>query len=281
MTVTTQARAVCPSCKTELVGAWCHTCGERRRDTHDISVRAFAAEVWQTLTDTDSRLWRTTRALVAQPGVLTRDWAEGRRRIRVPPLRLFLIANVVYFLSQSLTGFNAYTTPLSVHLNRSIHEDIARGMVRSRMAEGEEDYRVFETRFDDTAKTQAKSLIIVFAPFLALLVAGLERRRRLPFAVHLVFALHFLAFLMLAGAVLDPVLVLVERSRLVPQGWVSWANGAVYATLWSTYLFFAFRTAYSRTHAGAAVAAFASVAAFVVLLLGYRIMLFFTVFYTV
>jgi hypothetical protein len=275
----TPVPVTCPSCGNTFAGDWCHACGERRRGTRDLSLRALAGDAWEALTDTDSRIWRTLRALLFSPGVLTRDWVEGRRRTRVAPLRLFLLANVVYFLSQSITGFNTFTTPLQVHLDQSVHSEIARKVVRSRMADREEDFYVFQARFNDAARAQAKSLIIVFAPFLALLLAAIEWRRRVPLAVHFVFALHFLAVLMLLASVLDPLLVAL--SPLVPGGFVDWTYSAVYIVLWAVYLFRAFRMAYGHGRVGSGAATLALLAGFVVLILGYRVLLFFTVFHTI
>lgn len=273
------AADACPSCGTTLRGPYCHVCGEHRRTSDDLSLRAFAADSVREVFDADSRLWRSLRALVADPGRLTREWAAGRRRPWISPLRLFLIINIVYFLSQSITGFNTFTTPLELHLTGMPHAALARTMVRERMADTEEDYNLFRARFDAAAETHAKTLVVVLVPFFALAVALLEVRRRRPLAVHLVFALHAIAFVMLLAAVLDPVTV--QLMRRLPALFGEVQVSLIYGALFAANLFLAFRGLDRSGAPAAAVRAVLGTAALVLLLSLYRLFLFFTVFYTV
>lgn len=271
------APIACPACTTPLHGPWCHACGQRADAAVDLSLRGFLLDAGHSLTDADSRLWRSLRALVVDPARLTRDWAAGRRRPWIPPLRLFLLINVVYFLSQSLTGFNTFTTPLEVHLTGLPHAEVARDLVRTRMADREEDYNVFRARFDDAATTQAKTLVILLVPFFALIVAALERRR--PFAVHLVFALHAIAFLMLMAALLDPLAVALARVAPDLVGEIS--ISVVYGTLLAVNLYLAFRHTADRARPAALLRTLLALTGLVALLYLYRLSLFFTVFYTI
>ena len=159
------------------------------------------------------------------------------------------------------------------------HRDIARRLVRERMADRGEDYNLFRARFDDATGTHAKSLVIVIVPFFALVVAGLELRRRRPFAVHLVFALHAIAFLLLMAAVLDPVTVGIHRlsPAILTEGRIS----MFYGLLFGLNLFLAFRGLSGHSIAGAGLRAAICIAGALVLLYLYRFFLFFTVFWTV
>ncbi len=269
----------CPSCGAPLAGAYCHRCGERRRDPADLTLRAFARASFSAIVDLDSRLWRTFRALVASPGRLTREWAEGRRRPWLAPIRVFLIANVIYFVAQSITDFNTFTTPLEIHLSATAHSEVARDFVRGRMADREEDYNLFRARFDDASRTQAKSLVILMVPMLAAVIALLQWRGRRPVAIHLVFALHALAFVMLLGSALDPLMLgLASVVRVVAND--ALISVAYILAIWA-WLGFGFRGAYgNRPWVALALGALA-VLAFAAILSVYRFLLFFTVFYTV
>ncbi|MGH8275723.1 MAG: DUF3667 domain-containing protein [Steroidobacteraceae bacterium] len=55
------------------------------------------------LTHADSRLWRTLAALLARPGFLTREFLAGRRASYLPPVRLYLVLSVVFFIVASAT----------------------------------------------------------------------------------------------------------------------------------------------------------------------------------
>ena len=53
------------------------------------------------LTHADSRLWRTLAALLFKPGHLTREFLAGRRARYLPPVRLYLVLSVLFFLSRA------------------------------------------------------------------------------------------------------------------------------------------------------------------------------------
>lgn len=48
--------------------------------------------------DVDGRAFRTLRILFLQPGVLTQEFLAGRRKAFTPPLRLYLVISVSFFL---------------------------------------------------------------------------------------------------------------------------------------------------------------------------------------
>ena len=50
------------------------------------------------ISHTDSRLWRTLAALLLRPGYLTREFLAGRRARYLPPVRLYLVISLVFFL---------------------------------------------------------------------------------------------------------------------------------------------------------------------------------------
>ncbi|HUE48105.1 MAG TPA: DUF3667 domain-containing protein, partial [Steroidobacteraceae bacterium] len=56
------------------------------------------------LTHADSRLWRTLNALLFKPGYLTREFLSGRRARYLPPVRLYLVLSVVFFIWFSATN---------------------------------------------------------------------------------------------------------------------------------------------------------------------------------
>lgn len=55
-------------------------------------------DAWEELSGWDGRLARTARILLRRPGALTVEALEGRRVRYVSPVRLYLLASLVYFL---------------------------------------------------------------------------------------------------------------------------------------------------------------------------------------
>ena len=62
------------------------------------SIWHFLGEATEVVTHADSRLWRTLLALLLKPGFLTREFIDGRRVSYLPPIRLYLVLSVVFFL---------------------------------------------------------------------------------------------------------------------------------------------------------------------------------------
>ncbi|MBK7146967.1 MAG: DUF3667 domain-containing protein [Xanthomonadales bacterium] len=51
-------------------------------------------------TSLDSRFWRSMRALVLQPGRLSAEYLAGRRQTCMPPITVFLLVNLPFFLAR-------------------------------------------------------------------------------------------------------------------------------------------------------------------------------------
>lgn len=102
------ASHVCANCGTTLIGPYCSDCGQRHH-THPVhSLRHFIQEATEDLTHADSRLWRTMSALLLRPGFLTEAFLAGQRMRYLPPVRLYLVVSVIFFL---LVGLQSWLFP--------------------------------------------------------------------------------------------------------------------------------------------------------------------------
>lgn len=95
------SRGVCQNCKAELVGEYCHACGQSAR-AYDVPITTFAKDMVSESFDLDSRLRTTMRPLFLEPGRVPKDYVEGHRARFVPPFRLYLVASFAMFLLMSL-----------------------------------------------------------------------------------------------------------------------------------------------------------------------------------
>ena len=87
----------CPNCGTELVGQYCGQCGQRAVSRF-ISIFELLRDAFGDLFELDSRLWRTLAPLMIRPGLLTKDYLEGRRARYMPPFRMYLVLSLVFFV---------------------------------------------------------------------------------------------------------------------------------------------------------------------------------------
>ena len=86
----------CLNCEAELSGAFCAACGQRAVPP-DPTVKELAGDAWQELTGYDGRIAATLRGLW-HPGRLTIEYLRGHRAAYLPPVRVYLIASLVYFV---------------------------------------------------------------------------------------------------------------------------------------------------------------------------------------
>lgn len=87
----------CKNCDSELLGEFCHTCGQQ--DRHYIrSVFAVVGDLMGEISHWDSRFYRTLINLFVRPAFLTQEFVKGRHASYVPPLRLYFFISLISFL---------------------------------------------------------------------------------------------------------------------------------------------------------------------------------------
>lgn len=87
----------CLNCGTQLRGQYCGHCGQRSR-SRLISLWELTTDAFGDLFELDSRLWQTVVPLLLRPGRLTRDYLQGRRARFMPPFRMYLVLSVLFFV---------------------------------------------------------------------------------------------------------------------------------------------------------------------------------------
>lgn len=271
--------AACVSCGAPVTGEFCAQCGERRADAHDLSLRAFLKHGLSSVLNIDARGYRSMVHLVTRPGQLTADYVTGRRSSYLTPIQIFLIANVLFFISAAFLPVVTFDTPLNSHLAHETFGPVAARMLREKFANFTSvDYARFETRFDYGAEQQAKSLVILFAPMFAIAIALMRLLRKEPAGKHLVFAVHFVAFSLLLFITTGVVLELVRRVITIDSnsGWIPLVV-IVFIVAW---LVPALRRAYASGWAAAFAQALVMGLLYIPFLGLFRTLLFFTVYYT-
>lgn len=270
----------CATCGREVSSKYCPTCGERRLEPNDLMFRHLIEQAIETVSNTDGRVFRSFRDLALHPGVLTASYVQGRRKPYIGPLQLFLIANVLFFAMQSPSGWRIFATPLESHMYDQLYSGIARPLVDQRLVDKQTTPASYAPVFNEAAALNAKSLIILMVPPWALFAWLLFRRRDRTVVTHVVFAIHFFAFVLLLYSVL--LLIAIVASRLlglsgsVLDGWLALFHLAVY----TAYLYGAVATAYEATGFARVLKVAVLAAAVPVILLGYRFAVFLITLYS-
>jgi hypothetical protein len=251
----------CANCGQPVGGHFCSNCGQRvEHAVH--SVWHFASEAVEDLTHADSRLWSTVGALLFKPGYLTCEFLAGRRVKYLPPLRLYLVLSLLFFV---VTAYDSNKGDLMVLTigQGSGHALALQPMPRGTDVQRRQYAQDFCSKLEPVTpwrdflrkgclkavEDDARSLretylhglpraIFLSLPLLAIVMKPLYLRPRRYYVEHLLFFLHNHAFLFLWFGVLTLL------QLLIPVDAVSEALSPLFALYVPYYYFRAMRRVY-------------------------------------
>jgi hypothetical protein len=234
----------CANCGASLTGRYCSECGQRHHEQPIHHFGHFVREATEDLTHADSRLWQTLIALLIRPGFLTREFLDGRRARYLPPVRLYLVLSVLFFLivtvmPQAATiqqpvvtqkGSQVYLTPFGVGTVDAARakQICAQFSYTGPMAQrfNANCVRALSGSRGDLKNDflhNAGRALFLLLPLLALVMKAIYRRPPRHYVEHLLFFVHNHAFLFLVLGVYALLTGLGPpwlRSILHPALWV-------------------------------------------------------------
>jgi Protein of unknown function (DUF3667) len=224
MASTQVAHALCSNCSSPLTNRFCPQCGEPAVHPGDMKLRHLTHEVLHEFTHVDGKIWKTLRALLFQPGLLTAEYWAGRRGKWIRPMRLYLVISALQLLlaanSAGPLGLKVYVTgdkyfvgtrPEAVKLSNLAPIDA-----------------------EMSHKVQSTYLWIRYLS-LGLFAAGslaLYRKRQPFYGAHIILGLHYYAFNYVISSV-------IARTGLDVDPAVPIGIGVI-------YLFFALKRVYGQ-----------------------------------
>ena len=275
----------CRNCGAPVPGRFCAGCGQSR-DIHVLSMNEIVGDVTHSLLHLDSRVWRTLKALVLKPGLLTNEFIAGRHQRYLPPFRLYLVVSVLFFTLSALLPDAGI-----IHVNEEGDAvTSAGGDAAERDAAPPEDagtappgdgalagdcnidvggtlLEPFEARFEETCTriradggkrlgeiflSSVPKLMFVFLPLMAAVAMLFYWRPRRLYAEHLVMFLHTHALLFLAlGAIqlVDSLPGWIAPRAPAVADVVDGASGLALVAYVPWYLFRAMRVVYGNGRA--------------------------------
>lgn len=267
----------CLNCGTQLRGQFCGRCGQRSR-SRLISLWELVRDAFGDLFELDSRLWQTLVPLLLKPGRLTHDYLQGRRARFMPPFRMYLVMSVIFFVvaffdpreefgllfePASDAGLATDSNGPSITFNGSgadeadddcnIEADDVVGLPAflERRLSVERLKQVCEQIVADKGQSLAAKVIdntpaalIVLLPLMALVMKALYPLSRRYYVEHLLFFVHFHAFVFL---LLTLEILLARLATLLPVAQALMTLSMVAASLYlPAYLFVAMRRVYGQ-----------------------------------
>lgn len=261
---------------------FCPRCGEEPLASRDLTLRGVAEKLLHVFASIDARAARSAWLLLRRPGDLTLAWMRGVRKPYVAPFQLFLLANVLFFALQSLTGENVFSSSLDSHLHHQDWSELAQSMLARRLEATHTNIEQYEPMFDRAVVLNAKSFILMMTvPFALLLPLAFFRARR-PFMTHVAFSLHLYTFLLLVFCV---ALVAAKLSAMFGLGGlksplVDHVLSAANLAACAAYIHLATGPVYGATGVLRATKAAGLALAAGAIVLGYRFVLFILTLYT-
>lgn len=281
LTVKPHAQTTCASCNTPFTGKYCPDCGEKQLDRHDFAIQHYLEETLEGFTHFDNKFFRSVKILVTWPGLLTQYFSTGKRVSFLKPFQLFLICNLVFFLlagklnifAQSLYSFYTYEPYTYFNTKPTI---LAK-------ATTDADFKTLAAAFNERVGTDSKLFIALFIPVLGLVFWPLFIRSKKYFTEHLIFATHFFSFVLIYFTAYTVLIV-------KPFYWLSHVNfsstfdlvtSVINMVVFAVYLTLAAVRYYGVSRLWGVVSSLITTVLFVVLLMGYRLLIFYKIIWSI
>ena len=217
--MTENVETTCANCGFAAARSYCPECGQATRSPR-VPLRELAVELFSSLFSLDSRVFKSLPKLFFRPGHLTRDFLAGHRASQVPPLRMYLLVSLVFFLFFQHPAPNASRTEVWVD-DVQVGETSSSGTFKSGIqilsfkspwqrkhlrplvADKIEQLRQMDPQVlldavFERVEDAIPAALFLFLPLLAGAIKILFWRRGGLYFDHLIFALHFQTFLFLA-----------------------------------------------------------------------------------
>lgn len=191
----------CTNCQAKLPADanYCSSCGQNT-DSYRRPFLELFRETIHELLDIDGRLSLTLKNLLLKPGLAAYEYSQGQRMKFTPPLRLYLVVSLVFFL--------AFSSFQHIYSNGAAT--------------------------DSNTDHYAKAMFVLF-PLFALYVTGLFRQSY--FLHNLVFSIHMHCVAYLVMMIIAPLEAFESQSvaflllQLPPALYLLWYSFAALKTL--------------------------------------------------
>src|SRR5215831_17631771 len=100
----------CENCGAELLGHWCAKCGQPAIE-YRRSFRHVVADLLNEFLNWDSKFFTTIALLILKPRRLTNEFLAGKRVRYVNPLRLYLLASILFFFAVNYGAKGIHVDP--------------------------------------------------------------------------------------------------------------------------------------------------------------------------
>ncbi|MCO6488357.1 MAG: DUF3667 domain-containing protein [Phaeodactylibacter sp.] len=177
----------CQNCAAPLAGPYCSQCGQKAL-TERITIRYIIRSFVEALTNVERGFWYTMRELAVRPGIVAREYLEGKRQRYYHPVRFLLILVTVATLITLTSGIYDMQRNEILHLQND-----ALGL------NPDEASAARQQRVQEEVKKYLNLVAMGTLPFISLVGFRLFRKRAYNYAEHLVMVAFWSAELAVIG----------------------------------------------------------------------------------
>ncbi|MEX6686126.1 DUF3667 domain-containing protein [Danxiaibacter flavus] len=88
---------ICLNCNTEVVGRYCHVCGQENIEPKESAWHLITHFV-NDITHFDGKFFSSLKYLISKPGFLSSEYLKGRRVSYLHPIRMYVFTSFIFFL---------------------------------------------------------------------------------------------------------------------------------------------------------------------------------------
>lgn len=195
----------CPNCGHEPFDtAFCPECGQRRLTEKDLHIYSLVRDFLQGFLNFENSLLTTLRYFFTRPGNYAKEYNHGARKKFISPIKLFLLANAIYFIFPAI---NTFTTTLSIQMNGLIYSEFLKGFIESRIADSGMGAEAFSQEYNELTAILSKALLLILPVLFGIStwLLSMTRRKITPLIFHFNRSLIFHSFILLMVVSMIPV----------------------------------------------------------------------------
>src|SRR6266478_6188379 len=210
----------CENCGAELQGHWCAQCGQAAIE-YRRSFRYVVADLLNEFLNWDSKFFTTIALLILKPWRLTNEFLAGKRVRYVNPLRLYLLASILFFfaVNYGAKGINFDASKLGPKDRADLEAEVKKGEHGTKMG-----------LFISTLFSNLPYMMLCCIPLFACVLKVLYIRRRIFYIDHLIYALHIHTFFY--TSIMLIVLATIGLNHVAPGVLAGW----LIALLWIAFV---------------------------------------------
>lgn len=198
---------ICKSCQTTFEGKYCHTCGEKIIEDKDFHLSSIFSSALGSITNLDSKLYRSLRSFFLRPGELSEKFIRGERKNYVKPFQIFIVANILFFLF--LNDIDLFRTPSKWYFQEHFDDFPVLEKVNSIIQERSITMEEVAIMYDTKSTNIAKGFLILIIPLIALVGMLLNLKAKMAYGKHVIFAAHYFAFVLIFAVLWTSIMYLV------------------------------------------------------------------------